>query len=121
MPGLTIDIEYNRSGANRKPNYLSTKEKSWTAPDIVLHKRTNDDYNVFCCEMKKDSKPGKYDAAKVRSLIHHRHYKFGVDLYKINENVAKMTVYYLKDGYKRCQKEEYLFNRETNQIEPLKA
>ena len=104
-----------------KPNYLSTKEKSWTAPDIVLHKRTNDDDNIFCCGMKKDSKPGKYDAAKVRSLIHHRHYKFGVDLYKINENVAKMTVYYLKEGYKRCQKEEYFFNRKTNRIEPLKA
>ena len=65
MPELVIDIEYNRSGANRKPNYLSTKEKSWTAPDIVLHKRTNDDDNIFCCEMKKDSKPGKY-----LSLIH---------------------------------------------------
>lgn len=121
MPGLTIDIEYNRSGANKKPNYLSTKETSWTAPDIILHKRTNDDYNVFCCEMKKNSKPGKWDATKVRSLIYHRHYKFGVDLYEINENIAKMTVYYLKDGCKRCQKEEYLFKRKTNQIEPLKV
>ena len=39
MSGLAIDIEYNRSGENRKPNNLSIKERSWTAPDIVLHKR----------------------------------------------------------------------------------
>ena len=59
MSGLVIDIEYNRSGENRKPNNLSIKERSWTAPDIVLHKRLTDDYNIFCCEMKKNSDSGK--------------------------------------------------------------
>lgn len=85
MSGLVIDIEYNRSGENRKPNNLSIKERSWTAPDIVLHKRLTDDYNIFCCEMKKNSDSGKYDARKVRSLIRHRHYKYGIaTVYKGN-------------------------------------
>ena len=36
MSGLVIDIEYNRSGENRKPNNLSIKERSWTA-EVGLH------------------------------------------------------------------------------------
>ena len=121
MPGLVIDIEYNRSGENRKPNNLSIKERSWTAPDIVLHKRLTDDYNIFCCEMKKNSDSGKYDARKVRSLIRHRQYKYGIDLYKINEDGVKFTLYYLRENHKRYEKEEYIFNLNSNRIVQVKA
>ena len=78
-------------------------------------------YNIFCCEMKKASKPGQGDARKVKRLVRHINYHFGIDLYKINRTEARFTLYYLRTGYKQCQKEEYFFNRKTNQIEPLKV
>ena len=90
-------------------------------PDIVLHKRRSINYNIFCCEMKKASKPGQGDARKVKRLVRHINYHFGIDLYKINRTEARFTLYYLRTGYKQCQKEEYFFNRKTNQIEPLKV
>ena len=93
----------------------------YQAPDIVLHKRRSINYNIFCCEMKKASKPGQGDARKVKRLVRHINYHFGIDLYKINRTEARFTLYYLRTGYKQCQKEEYFFNRKTNQIEPLKV
>ena len=106
-----------------KPKYPGSedKKKRWTAPDIVLHKRRSINYNIFCCEMKKASKPGQGDARKVKRLVRHINYHFGIDLYKINRTEARFTLYYLRTGYKQCQKEEYFFNRKTNQIEPLKV
>ena len=94
MPELVIDIEYNRMDTG---------------------------INIFCCEMKKASKPGQGDARKVKRLVRHINYHFGIDLYKINRTEARFTLYYLRTGYKQCQKEEYFFNRKTNQIEPLKV
>lgn len=123
MPELVIDIEYNRMDTGIKPKYPGSedKKKRWTAPDIVLHKRRSINYNIFCCEMKKASKPGQGDARKVKRLVRHINYHFGIDLYKINRTEARFTLYYLRTGYKQCQKEEYFFNRKTNQIEPLKV
>lgn len=123
MPELLIDIEYNRMDTGIKPKYPGSedKKKRWTAPDIVLHKRRSINYNIFCCEMKKASKPGQGDARKVKRLVRHINYHFGIDLYKINRTEARFTLYYLRTGYKQCQKEEYFFNRKTNQIEPLKV
>lgn len=123
MPELVIDIEYNRMDTGIKPKYPGSedKKKRWTAPDIVLHKRLTDDYNIFCCEMKKNSDSGKYDARKVRSLIRHRHYKYGIDLYKINEDGVKFTLYYLRENHKRYEKEEYIFNLNSNRIVQVKA
>ena len=68
MPELVIDIEYNRMDTGIKPKYPGSedKKKRWTAPDIVLHKRRSINYNIFCCEMKKASKPGQGDARKVK-------------------------------------------------------
>lgn len=60
-------------------------------------------------------------ARKVKRLVRHINYHFGIDLYKINRTEARFTLYYLRTGYKQCQKEEYFFNRKTNQIEPLKV
>lgn len=123
MPELVIDIEYNRMDTGIKPKYPGSedKKKRWKAPDIVLHKRRSINYNIFCCEMKKASKPGQGDARKVKRLVRHINYHFGIDLYKINRTEARFTLYYLRTGYKQCQKEEYFFNRKTNQIEPLKV
>lgn len=84
MPELVIDIEYNRMDTGIKPKYPGSedKKKRWTAPDIVLHKRRSINYNIFCCEMKKASKPGQGDARKVKRLVRHINYHFGIDLYK---------------------------------------
>ena len=83
MPELVIDIEYNRMDTGIKPKYPGSevKKKRWTAPDIVLHKRRSINYNIFCCEMKKASKPGQGDARKVKRLVRHINYHFGIDLY----------------------------------------
>lgn len=91
MPELVIDIEYNRMDTGIKPKYPGSedKKKRWTAPDIVLHKRRSINYNIFCCEMKKASKPGQGDARKVKRLVRHINYHFGIDLYKINRTEAR--------------------------------
>ena len=105
MPELVIDIEYNRMDTGIKPKYPGSedKKKRWTAPDIVLHKRRSINYNIFCCEMKKASKPGQGDARKVKRLVRHINYHFGIDLYKINRTEARFTLYYLRTGYKQSR------------------
>ena len=43
------------------------------------------------------------------------------DLYKINEDGVKFTLYYLRENHKRYEKEEYIFNLNSNRIVQVKA
>ena len=99
--------------------FVTGAQERTIAGKIAMH--MDKIYREICCEMNKASKPGQGDARKVKRLVRHINYHFGIDLYKINRTEARFTLYYLRTGYKQCQKEEYFFNRKTNQIEPLKV
>ncbi len=107
-----VDVEYNKAGhglKNPKGTY-----RSWTAPDIIFHNRgySNEKDNIFCCELKKDSKSGQNDAEKVKSLINHYNYLYGFDIFAIKQNKICFDLYEKlpqKQGNRKYSLEKYLY------------
>ena len=107
-----VDVEYNKAGhglKNPKGTY-----RSWTAPDIIFHNRgySNEKDNIFCCELKKDSKSGQNDADKVRRLINHYNYMYGFDIFRIKQDEIQFDIYEKlpkKQGTRKYSQEKYLY------------
>jgi hypothetical protein len=67
--GLKVDCEYNRHGQSTKRitnldfGLLSTddQEAKTVFPDIIVHKRKTDEYNVLVIEIKKSTSSDNYD------------------------------------------------------------
>jgi len=104
--GLSIDVEYNRDGEKSKKRPDPSCEKSWIAPDIILHERgsagyENDDRyknDIIYCEIKKDSESGKPDAVKIEEQMRNRKYQFGIDLFSLNKKDISFDLYILKNN-----------------------
>ena len=75
-----IDSEYNRHGSEIKTINSNTGQKI-IIPDIVVHKRNNDRYNLVAIEIKKSTNPKREnDEEKLKSLTEKDSYdyKYGV-------------------------------------------
>lgn len=104
---LCVDIEYNREGNEIKRRHRRDR-RGWIAPDIVLHKRTSvDKDNILYCEVKKSEDEFNNDSERVKDAVRERHYQFGVNLYSIQPEEAKLSVFMSRDGTVR--EEKYLF------------
>jgi hypothetical protein len=61
FPDLSVDVEYNRIGANPKTmaipeecaNYRSNRGEPLVVPDVIVHKRGADGPNLLVLELKK--------------------------------------------------------------------
>lgn len=110
-----IDLEYNREGDDIKRPY-PTNEDGWIAPDILLHVRRKN-INIFNCEVKKDSNSNNNDSDRVKNSIKDRHYQYGLNLYALNKDCAKLTIYTQADG---CVKgRNYVYTPIDKKLQPV--
>lgn len=111
---LCVDIEYNREGVEIKRRHRGDR-KGWIAPDILLHRRTSvDKDNIFCCEVKQNEDEFNNDSDRVKDAVRERHYLFGVNLYSIQSEAAKLSVFIRKDGFVR--EEKYVFTQSGRKL-----
>ena len=97
---LIIDCEYNRHGNNVKQ---INNEK--ILPDLILHKRKNDESNILIMEFKKETNQGDGVSNDLRKLKHltaedfEYKYRYGFHVVLKNEE-AKVSVY--ENGIEKC-------------------
>jgi hypothetical protein len=73
--GLSVDVEYNRHGANPKRLLLPQRQAldrelraATVFPDIIIHRRNSDECNLLVLEMKKPNEELGYDDLKLRQF-----------------------------------------------------
>lgn len=82
FPTYNVDVEYNRHGVDPKSIHLGPEcgheGENLIVPDIVIHRRGNDDYNILVLEIKKSTNPipRDCDVAKLNALKQQYHYLF---------------------------------------------
>jgi len=89
FPDYNVDCEYNRYEDLSKKIKPPKDEVKWTDtegksifPDIVVHKRGNQDNNLLIMEVKKSSNRinGEFDKTKIKALMK-KPYKYKCGLY----------------------------------------
>ena len=89
MPGYDVDCEYDRDGFDVKrlelaPRLTSTDndEAVTVFPDIIVHRRGNNDHNLLVVEMKKAETGTEiaYDLHKLRAFRRELKYTWAVHL-----------------------------------------
>lgn len=110
-----IDLEYNREGNGVKRPHPRVEE-GWIAPDILLHVRKKKE-NIFYCEVKKKSDADNADSARVNDALVERKYQYGINLYYIRIDCAKVSIYEHVDGH--IQRMNYLYCPQDKQLRPL--
>jgi hypothetical protein len=76
-----VDCEYNRNlDEIKEVSLLDTGGKSKVYPDIIVHQRSNNSYNLLVIEPKKsNNQDGEaYDESKLRAYARELNYKVGV-------------------------------------------
>jgi len=63
--GYLVDCEYNKHGDNKKRD----SEKKLFRPDIIIHIRGNDDFNLIMIETKKFNDPPDEITDAIENLI----------------------------------------------------
>ena len=97
---LIIDCEYNRHGNNVKE---INNEK--ILPDLILHKRKNDESNILIMEFKKETNQGDGVSNDLRKLKYltaedfEYKYRYGFHVVLKNEE-AEISVY--ENGIEKC-------------------
>ena len=83
FPGYDVDVEYNRHGFDPKrlqeiPNCKN--HDSLVYPDVVVHRRGNDDSNLLVMELKKstNTEPRDCDRTKLKCCVDAFKYDFAV-------------------------------------------
>lgn len=94
-----VDCEYNKHISDVK---YSKDIGHNIRPDIVIHKRGNDDINLVCIEIKKvqSHEPRDYDQEKIISLTKKTgdyKYEIGV-LIDFSPDITQLAVKYFIDG-----------------------
>lgn len=95
-----VDVEYNRHGHDPKRLYLPPRDAldrelraTTVFPDILVHKRNNDEKNLLVLEMKKIGEDMAYDELKLKAFrnelgyIHTAHVVIGRNKEGIIRNV----------------------------------
>jgi len=84
--GYDVDSEYNRHGLHPKavelPHECGEGGKKLIVPDIVVHRRGNDDHNLLVIEMKKQNNRESRDCdrAKILAMKRELSYCYGLIL-----------------------------------------
>ncbi|SCB44769.1 hypothetical protein [Rhizobium lusitanum] len=85
FPDHKVDAEYNRVGFDGDPKRLNLTDecrgpRRRVIPDIVVHRRGNNDNNLLVVEMKMQSnkQPRECDRVKLIAFREQLHYRFGV-------------------------------------------
>src|SRR5437016_3684984 len=84
FPDYDVDVEYNRHGLDPKDLDLPSECRGGgthlIVPDIIIHRRGNDDDNLLVIEVKKESNPESRicDRVKIDGMKRHYRYAFGV-------------------------------------------
>jgi len=84
FPDHKVDAEYNRIGANGDPKRLNLPADFGTKngrviPDIIVHRRGNNDENLLVAELKMESnsQPHDRDHEKLRAFVEQLGYRVG--------------------------------------------
>jgi hypothetical protein len=89
MPGYNVDCEYNRDGFNVKrlqlealPTSADNDEAVTVFPDIIVHRRGDNDHNLLVVEMKKAAARTDlaYDCQKLRAFRRELKYTWAAHL-----------------------------------------
>lgn len=110
-----IDLEYNREGKGIKRPHPRV-EDGWIAPDILLHVRKKRE-NIFFCEVKKKSDADNADSVRVKDALAERSYQYGLNIYYIRTDCAKVSIYKRVDG--KIQRMNYMYCPQNKQLRPL--
>jgi len=94
--GFCTDIEYNKNISNKKEILIDDKVKE-IRPDIIVHKRGNNDNNLLFIEIKKSNSNDMYSLCKVKQATcgNQLNYKYGVYL---DFEKDKFIIKYYKKG-----------------------
>ncbi len=71
---LSVDVEYNRHGTGAKILQLPPKDgsnqliESTVRPDVVVHKRGDDEQNILVIELKKPGRDLSRDRVKLEAF-----------------------------------------------------
>lgn len=95
FPDYSVDVEYNRHGVEIK----TIKGPKRILPDIVIHKRGSDDYNLLAIEIKIRNYNKERDEEKLKYLTKHYKYKFGLFI-KLESEIKVRKFEWFKDGEK---------------------
>jgi hypothetical protein len=103
-----VDCEYNKHLLNAKKVYNGSNIR----PDIIIHKRMNDERNSIAFEIKKNGVSSKLAKADIRKLkegmIDTLHYDMGVFIGILKSKVEICWIE--KDGEEIVKNNETLFN-----------
>ena len=106
-----IDLEYNREGDGIKRPHPKIDD-GWIAPDILLHVRKK-----IYCEVKKKSDAHNADSVRVKDALVERKYQYGLNLYYVRVDCAKVSIYTWNDNI--IQRINYVYRPAIKQLEPL--
>lgn len=92
---LKIDVEYNKSGLDPK---RTPRQPFGAHPDIILHRRENNDQNILVVEIKGwwDRRDRQRDINKLEDLTHQNgEYKYGLGVFlELGKNDYADPVYF---------------------------
>lgn len=82
IPGkFDVDVEYNRHGSdpkrlNLRPRTALDRELRATTvfPDVIVHRRNTDEFNLLVIEVKKPGESVEYDSMKLKAFRTELHY-----------------------------------------------
>jgi len=102
-----VDMEYNRRGTEKK-RIDRDNELSLFRPDLIVHKRNNDDYNYIVIQIKKDTNELNGDEVNkdrdyLKKLTMENglyNYKFGILLYFYcrQQSTTRPLIEYYENG-----------------------
>lgn len=77
-----VDVEYNRHGSDPKRLYLPRRKAldrelraTTVFPDVIVHRRNTDEFNLLVLEIKKPGESVDYDSLKLKAFRNELHYQ----------------------------------------------
>ena len=113
FPDWNVDCEYNRDGHDPKrvriaaPAPLHEDEGSNVFPDIIIHRRGTNEYNILVLEAKKSRDGGdginERDRQKVEAFIADLKYRYGaLVVFHVGDGATPFHAYmYCNDEWRR--------------------
>ena len=101
---LNVDCEYNRKGNARKElenirNCAKNKETNFIYPDIIVHKRTIDDFNILVIEIKSNRSKTNCDILKLEFFTSEKgNYAYNYGLFIKFDKNPNATLRWFKNG-----------------------
>lgn len=106
---IRVDVEYNRDKNNIKcenqNKEYNVENNPHIRPDILIHERGTNNYNILYCEIKKGN---NCDINKVKKQVYgDRRYRYGISIIKINSAEIEFVLFEISDS--KQQPEKYYF------------